>query len=224
MAVLICDVGARDGLQNEDRAREPSVRADLCDRLAGAGLKRIEAASFVNPRLVPQMAGAEDVMTALHRQEGTAYAGLVLNEKGYARALAAAGHKVSVAHDGREAAALAKATAFDVIVSDIAMPDMDDLALLRTVRENDLDVPMIFMTGSPNMETIVEALEYGVFRYLTKPVDGPELVSVVERAARAYLGQAERARQENRDIEIINRNADRLNAEAMDVLDYPRIA
>jgi metal-responsive CopG/Arc/MetJ family transcriptional regulator len=45
----------------------------------------------------------------------------------------------------------------------------------------------------------------------------------VERAARAYLGQAERARQENRDIEIINRNADRLNAEAMDVLDYQRI-
>jgi (R)-citramalyl-CoA lyase len=87
--VLICDVGPRDGLQNEDRILEPKVRADLCDRLAAAGLKRIEAASFVNSKLVPQMAGAEEVMAALQRREGTTYAGLVLNEKGYERALAA---------------------------------------------------------------------------------------------------------------------------------------
>src|SRR3979490_130601 len=85
----ICDVGPRDGLQNEDRILDPGVRADLCDRLAAAGLKRMEAASFVNPKLVPQMAGAEEVMAALHRQAGTTYAGLVLNEKGYERALAA---------------------------------------------------------------------------------------------------------------------------------------
>src|SRR6266581_4438708 len=65
------------------------MRADLVDRLAAAGLKRIEAASFVNPKLVPQMAGAEEVMSSLHRRPGTAYAGLVLNEKGYERALAA---------------------------------------------------------------------------------------------------------------------------------------
>jgi hydroxymethylglutaryl-CoA lyase/(R)-citramalyl-CoA lyase len=89
VGVLICDVGPRDGLQNEDRILDGKVRADLCDRLASAGLKRIEAASFVNPKLVPQMAGAEDVMRALHRLPGTAYAGLVLNEKGYERALAA---------------------------------------------------------------------------------------------------------------------------------------
>ena len=87
--MLICDVGPRDGLQNEDRVLDPSVRETLCDRLAAAGLKRIEAASFVNPKLVPQMAGAEDVMAALNRRPGVAYAGLVLNEKGYERALAA---------------------------------------------------------------------------------------------------------------------------------------
>jgi isopropylmalate/homocitrate/citramalate synthase len=89
VTVTICDVGPRDGLQNEAKTLEPAVRAELCDRLAAAGLKRIEAASFVNPKLVPQMAGAEDVMTALHRQAGTSYAGLVLNEKGYERAVAA---------------------------------------------------------------------------------------------------------------------------------------
>jgi len=89
MAVLVCDVGPRDGLQNESKTLEPALRAELCDRLASAGLKRVEAASFVNPKLVPQMAGAEEVMAALHRKPGTTYAGLVLNEQGYQRALAA---------------------------------------------------------------------------------------------------------------------------------------
>jgi hydroxymethylglutaryl-CoA lyase/(R)-citramalyl-CoA lyase len=89
VSLIVCDVGPRDGLQNEDRVLEPAVRADLCDRLAAAGLKRIEAASFVNPKLVPQMAGAEDVMAALHRRPGSTYAGLVLNEMGYDRAIAA---------------------------------------------------------------------------------------------------------------------------------------
>jgi hydroxymethylglutaryl-CoA lyase/(R)-citramalyl-CoA lyase len=87
--VVVCDVGPRDGLQNEAKILEPAVRAELCDRLASAGVKRIEAASFVNPTLVPPMAGAEDVMTLLHRKRGTTYAGLVLNERGYERALAA---------------------------------------------------------------------------------------------------------------------------------------
>jgi hydroxymethylglutaryl-CoA lyase/(R)-citramalyl-CoA lyase len=89
VTLVVCDVGPRDGLQNEDRVLEPGVRAELCDMLAAAGIKRIEAASFVNPRLVPQMAGAEEVMAALHRRPGTSYAGLILNEKGYERALAA---------------------------------------------------------------------------------------------------------------------------------------
>ena len=87
--MIVCDVGPRDGLQNEAKTLQPSVRAELCDRLAAAGVKRMEAASFVNPKLVPQMAGAEEVMAALHRRSDTVYAGLVLNEKGYERAVAA---------------------------------------------------------------------------------------------------------------------------------------
>src|SRR6266581_2736702 len=89
VALIICDVGPRDGLQNEAKPLQPAVRAELCDRLAAAGLKRMEAASFVNPKLVPQMAGAEEVMAALRRKPDTVYAGLVLNEKGYERAVAA---------------------------------------------------------------------------------------------------------------------------------------
>ncbi|HSP70952.1 MAG TPA: hydroxymethylglutaryl-CoA lyase, partial [Gaiellaceae bacterium] len=83
--VTVCDVGPRDGLQNEPVVLEPSVRAELCDRLAAAGVPRIEAVSFVRPDRVPQMAGAEEVVEALHRRDGVAYSGLVLNERGYER-------------------------------------------------------------------------------------------------------------------------------------------
>jgi isopropylmalate/homocitrate/citramalate synthase len=89
MRVTICDVGPRDGLQNEATTLAPDVRAELCDRLAAAGVPRVEAVSFVNPRLVPQMAGAEEVMASIDRRPGTIYAGLVLNERGYERAIAA---------------------------------------------------------------------------------------------------------------------------------------
>ncbi len=89
MRVEIVDVGPRDGLQNEDKTLSPEVRAELCDRLAAVGLPRVEAASFVNPKRVPQMAGAEEVMDGLNRRGGTVYAGLVLNERGYERAVGA---------------------------------------------------------------------------------------------------------------------------------------
>lgn len=89
MRVEIVDVGPRDGLQNEDRTLAPEVRAELCDRLAGAGVPRVEAASFVNPKRVPQMAGAEEVLEKIERNPATSYAGLVLNERGYERAIQA---------------------------------------------------------------------------------------------------------------------------------------
>jgi isopropylmalate/homocitrate/citramalate synthase len=83
--VTLCDVGPRDGLQNEPDVLAPAVRAELVGRLATAGLPRVEAVSFVRPDLVPQMAGAEDVVAAIERRPGTKYSGLVLNEQGYER-------------------------------------------------------------------------------------------------------------------------------------------
>jgi isopropylmalate/homocitrate/citramalate synthase len=88
--VTICDVGPRDGLQNEPETLAPTVRAELVDRLAAAGLPRVEVASFVRPDAVPQMVGAEEVVAAIQRRDGTEYSGLALNERGYER-LAAAG-------------------------------------------------------------------------------------------------------------------------------------
>jgi (R)-citramalyl-CoA lyase len=82
---VLREVGPRDGLQNEQEVFPPETRADLVGRLADAGLRRIEAASFVNPDRVPQMAGAEDVAAALERRDGVEYAGLALNARGYER-------------------------------------------------------------------------------------------------------------------------------------------
>jgi isopropylmalate/homocitrate/citramalate synthase len=85
MQITICDVGPRDGLQNDPKILDPAVRAELVNRLAAVGLPRIEAVSFVNPARVPQMAGAEEVVEAIDRAPGVVYAGLALNDKGYER-------------------------------------------------------------------------------------------------------------------------------------------
>jgi (R)-citramalyl-CoA lyase len=100
--IVICDVGPRDGLQNESRSLEPAVRAELCNRLARAGLTRVEAVSFVNPARVPQMAGAEEVVDALERNGDTIVAGLIVNERGYERALACSVDEVHYAFPATE--------------------------------------------------------------------------------------------------------------------------
>jgi len=96
--VTLCDVGPRDGLQNDPAVLEPAVRAELTERLAATGLPRVEAASFVHPRLVPQMAGAEEVLAALEPRDGVTYAALVLNRKGLDRALAAGAEEIHLAY------------------------------------------------------------------------------------------------------------------------------
>jgi isopropylmalate/homocitrate/citramalate synthase len=84
-SVTVCDVGPRDGLQNEAGTLPPATRAELVNRLAAAGLPKIEAVSFVSAERVPQMAGAEKVVDGIDRRNGVIYAGLVLNRKGYER-------------------------------------------------------------------------------------------------------------------------------------------
>src|SRR3954452_18931000 len=106
--------------------------------------------------------------------------------RAYARTLGAAGFAVEIAFDGKAAAAAARERHFDVIVSDIAMPEMNGLQLLRSVREHDLDVPVILMTGGPAVESAIQAMEYGALRYLVKPVEAKHLEEVVARAARLH--------------------------------------
>lgn len=106
--------------------------------------------------------------------------------RGIGRLLTAAGYEITAAHDGAMAMEAIAARPFDVIVSDIRMPNMDGLTLLRAIRGRDLDVPVVFMTGSPSVESAVEALEHGAFHYLTKPVDIAELTRVIARAEQTH--------------------------------------
>lgn len=85
--VDIVEVGLRDGLQNETTPVSPEHRAEWFSRLTGAGLRRIEAGSFVSPKWVPQMANTDQVMSAIQRPEGVFAEVLVPNDKGLAQAL-----------------------------------------------------------------------------------------------------------------------------------------
>ncbi len=95
-AIQIVEVGPRDGLQNEKAVLEPAVRAELTRRLEAAGARRIEAVSFVHPKYVPQMAGAEAVMAALPPEPGRSRIGLVLNGRGYDRAITTAVDEINI--------------------------------------------------------------------------------------------------------------------------------
>jgi EAL domain-containing protein (putative c-di-GMP-specific phosphodiesterase class I)/CheY-like chemotaxis protein len=129
-----------------------------------------------------------------------------------ARVLGVAGHVVTAATSGEEAVARLASESFDVILSDIRMPQMDGVTLLRAIRARDLDVPVAFMTGDPTLETALDAMEHGAFRYLVKPVDGHEVVAVVERGAR--LHRLARVRREAADALEVRRIGDRAGLEA----------
>ena len=86
--MTLYDVGPRDGLQNEPEVLDVEARAELVQRLAATGLPAIEVASFVDPRRVPQMANAEEVVAAVGGTPGVTRAGLALNERGYERLVA----------------------------------------------------------------------------------------------------------------------------------------
>jgi EAL domain-containing protein (putative c-di-GMP-specific phosphodiesterase class I)/CheY-like chemotaxis protein len=92
------------------------------------------------------------------------------------------GYDVESAANGEEASRVLHADAFDVVLSDIAMPGMDGIQLLKFIREQALDVPVVLLTGEPAVSTAVKALEYGAFHYLTKPIDFPDLEVVIDKA------------------------------------------
>jgi hydroxymethylglutaryl-CoA lyase len=94
--IEIVEVGPRDGLQNEKAVLDVDQKLEFIQRLETAGARRIETVSFVNPRRVPQMAGAEEIMAALPREPGRSRIGLVLNMKGWERCVAAACDEANV--------------------------------------------------------------------------------------------------------------------------------
>src|SRR6266545_1133622 len=104
----------------------------------------------------------------------------------YTRILTKAGYIVETAGDGQTAIEMLKNGSVDAILSDIVMPGMDGIQLLRAVRQYDLDVPIVMVTGTPTLETAIAAMEHGVFRYLIKPVDAVALEDIVTRAVQLH--------------------------------------
>ena len=95
-SVRIYEVGPRDGLQNEDRSIPTAAKLRFIELLADAGLREIEATSFVSPRAVPQLSDADELMRSLERRPGVRYPVLVPNERGMDRAVAAGADAVAV--------------------------------------------------------------------------------------------------------------------------------
>jgi EAL domain-containing protein (putative c-di-GMP-specific phosphodiesterase class I) len=104
----------------------------------------------------------------------------------YGRSLVARGMQVETAASGKKAAKRLKDASFDVVVSDISMPEMTGLEFLQAVRAHDLEVPVILMTGAPSVESAVAAVNYGAFCYLTKPIGLAQLTETVQRAAKLH--------------------------------------
>jgi EAL domain-containing protein (putative c-di-GMP-specific phosphodiesterase class I) len=111
----------------------------------------------------------------------------------YARMLTDNGYQVQTAPCGQDAVNALNAGQFDVVMSDIDMPEMSGIELLRRVRAADIDVPLLLITGNPSVETATQAIEQGVLRYLIKPVKNAALMEAVGEAVRLHkLAQAKR--------------------------------
>jgi EAL domain-containing protein (putative c-di-GMP-specific phosphodiesterase class I) len=103
--------------------------------------------------------------------------------RAFGRLLQQDGHEVLSAADGREALQwLSQGSTLDVIVSDINMPQMNGLELLRAVREHDMDLPVILITANPGIDSAIQAIDYGAYKYISKPVDHTTLRDSVRRA------------------------------------------
>jgi len=95
--IEIVEVGPRDGLQSEPGVMPTAAKIEFIERLIDAGLRRLEVTSFVNPKKVPQMADAEQVLAGLNKRADVRYVGLVLNRKGFERAVAAGCNEIGMA-------------------------------------------------------------------------------------------------------------------------------
>jgi EAL domain-containing protein (putative c-di-GMP-specific phosphodiesterase class I) len=111
----------------------------------------------------------------------------------YGSVLREAGYAVDLAPDLRTARALLAQNDFDLVISDIALPDGTGLDVMRTVRERSLDLPVILVTGAPALDTAVRAIELGAMRYFVKPLRSEDLLRVAEQATRLHrLAQIKR--------------------------------
>jgi EAL domain-containing protein (putative c-di-GMP-specific phosphodiesterase class I) len=133
--------------------------------------------------------------------------------RAFQRTLRGAGYQVEAFGDAREAVKRVSVGGVHVVVSDISMPEMTGVELLRTIREHDADLPVVLVTGLPAIESATDAVEYGAFKYIVKPFQPDELRATVERARKLYR----LARMKREALKLLGANAvsaDRAGLEA----------
>jgi CheY-like chemotaxis protein/tRNA A-37 threonylcarbamoyl transferase component Bud32 len=132
-------------------------------------------------------------------ESGTGRVLVVDDEDLYRRALVrqirARGHTVTEACDGATAVELAAREEFDLVVSDIHMPDMDGVELLRRLHESDADLPVVLISGIPDLDAAIRAIGFGAFDYLTKPVDDQKLSTSIARALHEHRKRLDTKRE-----------------------------
>jgi EAL domain-containing protein (putative c-di-GMP-specific phosphodiesterase class I)/ActR/RegA family two-component response regulator len=106
--------------------------------------------------------------------------------RAYARVLTMNGYRVETVADGQSALEAFQKRRFDLILSDIDMPGLSGIGLLEAVRAHDLDVPVVLVTGTPEVDSTIRAIEHGALRYLVKPVETAALVKVAGDAVRLH--------------------------------------
>jgi hydroxymethylglutaryl-CoA lyase/(R)-citramalyl-CoA lyase len=188
MKVTISEVGPRDGLQNEKDVLAPDTRAELVNRLAAAGLRRIEAVSFVRDDAVPQMAAAEEVVAGIDRRDGVEYAGLVLNEKGFERFQATGLDRMNVT--------LAATESFNQRNANTSLPDATERASkMVSTRPTGTTVTISVAFGCPFEGSVDPAVVLGLverFRDL-----GAEEIVLADTVGVATPGQVRRLIEES---------------------------
>lgn len=162
--------------------REPFKKTVEPDRRSSA--KRL----FDRPSVAPPTVSTHSVLAAAQPTSGRV---LVVDDepvlaRAFAKVLAQAGYQASICLDSREALALLQNESFAAVVSDISMPNLNGIELLKAVRRASRDLPVLLVTGDPNLQTAIKALDYGAFKYLLKPVASDHLVRSVRRAVRVY--------------------------------------
>jgi EAL domain-containing protein (putative c-di-GMP-specific phosphodiesterase class I) len=171
--------------QKLDRAPPPGAYAGIArprrdTKVEERRMRAMDEEAKPDTQRPPPMAPTTTGRTVLIADDEVALA------QGVARALVKAGYDVELAHDGNKAISAIMARRFDVILSDIHMPGTSGVELLRVVRAYDLDVPVILMTGEPEVSTAVEAIELGALLYLCKPVPVADIVAAVDRGRRLH--------------------------------------
>jgi EAL domain-containing protein (putative c-di-GMP-specific phosphodiesterase class I) len=123
--------------------------------------------------------------------------------RGFERTLRGAGYQVETFVSALQAIERVAAGGVHVVVSDISMPEMSGVELLRTIRQHDADLPVVLVTGIPAIESATDAVEYGAFKYIVKPVEPEALRKAVERARKLYR----LARMKREALKLLGTNA-----------------